>query len=249
MRKWVDHKGKVLGNPVFQVVLPLRLREAVLKVAHNESGHSGVNKTYNRVLRHFFWPRVKKDVSAYIKTFHTCQLTDKPNQTLKPAPLFPIPAVGQPFEHLIIDCVGPLPRSKSGAKYLLTVMCQSTRYPAAYPLRTITTRSVVRALSQFILIFGIPKVVQSDQGSNFSSHMFGQVLKQLRVRHVQASAYHAQSQGALERFHQTLKSLLRAYCTELVGDWEDGLPYLMLSAREVTQVSLGFSPNELVFAH
>ncbi|KAK0143078.1 Retrovirus-related Pol polyprotein from transposon 412 [Merluccius polli] len=75
------------------------------------------------------------------------------------------------------------------------------------------------------------------------------VLKQLRVQHNQASAYHAQSQGALERFHQTLKSLLRAYCTELNKDWEEGLPWLMLAAREVTQESTGFSPNELVFAH
>ncbi len=149
VRKWVDHKGKALGNPVFQIVVPSKFLDAVLKVAHNESGHSGVHKTYDRVLRHFFWPRVKRDVSAYIKTCHACQLTGKPNQTLKPAPLFPIPAVSQPFEHLIVDCVGPLPRSKSGANYLLTVMCQSTRYPAAYPLRTITTRSVVRALSQF----------------------------------------------------------------------------------------------------
>lgn len=92
-------------------------------------------------------------------------------------------------------------------------MCQSTRYPAAYPLRSITAKAVVRALSQFISAFGIPKVIQSDQGSNFSSHMFAQVLKSLRIKHSQSSAYHTQSQGALERFHQTLKSLLHAYCT------------------------------------
>ena len=79
--------------------------------------------------------------------------------------------------------------------------------------------------------------------------MFSQVLKQLRVHHNQSSAYHAQSQGALERFHQTLKAILRAYCTELGKDWEEGLPWLMLAAREVTQESTGFSPNELVFAH
>ncbi len=128
-------------------------------------------------------------------------------------------------------------------------MCQSTRYPAAYPLRSITTKSVVRALTQFISIFGIPKVIQSDQGSNFTSHMFGQVLKLLRIKQNQSSAYHAQSQGALERFHQTLKSLLRAYCTELDRDWEDGLPWLMLAAREAVQESTGFSPNELGFGH
>ena len=92
-------------------------------------------------------------------------------------------------------------------------------------------------------------VVQSDQGSDFSSHLFAQVLKQLRVKHNQASANHAQSQGALERFHQTLKSLLRGYCVELNQDWEEGLPWLLLAAREVVQESTGFSPNELVFGH
>lgn len=48
-------------------------------------------------------------------------------------------------------------------------------------------------------------------------------------------AYHVQSQGALERFHQTLKSLLRSYCVELNQDWEEGLLWLLLSAREVVQ--------------
>uniref|UniRef100_A0A3B3XS13 ribonuclease H n=1 Tax=Poecilia mexicana TaxID=48701 RepID=A0A3B3XS13_9TELE len=128
-------------------------------------------------------------------------------------------------------------------------MCQNTRYPAAYPLHTLTAKSVVRALMQFIGIFGIPKVIQSDQGSNFSSHVFAQVLKQLHIKHNQSTAYHAQSQGALERFHQTLKSLLRAYCVQMNADWEDGLSWLLLAAREVTQESTGFSPNELVFGH
>ena len=249
VRRWVPCGEFGVGNAIVQIVAPAKFRKMVLQMAHDQSGHMGVRKTYDRILRYFFWPRLKKDVSDYIRTCHTCQITGKPNQVIKPAPLHPIPAIGEPFEHIIIDCVGPLPPSRSGASYLLTVMCQATRYPAAYPLRSITTRSVVKALSHFISIFGIPRVVQSDQGSNFSSHMFAQVLKQLRVKHSQSSAYHAQSQGALERFHQTLKSLLRAFCTELDRDWEEGLPWLMLAAREVTQESTGFSPNELVFAH
>ncbi len=75
-----------------------------------------------------------------------------------------------------------------------------------------------------------------------------QVTKPI-LDHNKASAYHAQSQGVLERFHQTLKSLMRAYITEMEGDWEEGLPWLMLSAREVCQESTGFSPNDLVFGH
>lgn len=238
------------GEACIQVVVPMSLQDTVLRTAHGDvAGHFGVNKTYNHLLRYFYWPRMKRDVRKYIKTCETCQLTGKPNQGLKPAPLYPIPAIEPPFQHLIVDCVGRLPPSKSGNAFLLTVMCQSTRYPAAYPLCSITTRSIVKALTEFISVFGIPRVVQSDQGSNFTSHMFQEVLRQLGVKCNHSSAYHPQSQGALERFHQTLKSLLRAYCVELKRDWEDGLPWLLLAAREVVQDSLGFSPNALVFGH
>lgn len=102
----------------------------------------------------------------------------------------------------------------------------------------------------FFFIFGVPRAIQSDQGSNLSSRLFAQVLKQLCIAHNQVSAYHAQSQGALECFHQTLKSMLRAYCTQMNRDLEEGLLWwLLLAAREVVQESTGFSPNNLVFGH
>ena len=140
------------------------------------AGHLGVRKTYDRIVCDFFWPWLKRDVSVFIKL---CQLTGKPNQTLKPEPLYPIPVVSQPFEHLTIDCVGPLPCSKAGYIYLLTVMCPVTHYPAAYPLHTITTKSIVRALTRFISVFRISQIIKSDQGSNYT---FAQVLSQLRIR-------------------------------------------------------------------
>ncbi len=52
------------------------------------------------------------------------------------------------------------------------------------------------------------------------------------------SAYHAQSQEVIERFHQTLKSLLRAYCIEMERDLEEALPWLLLAAREAMQLTL-----------
>ncbi|XP_063061560.1 uncharacterized protein LOC134454470 isoform X2 [Engraulis encrasicolus] len=246
LRKYLKPRGI---EPIWQVVVPGSLREMVLTTAHDETGHMGIKKTYDRIVRHCYWPRVKRAVTSHVKTCHVCQLTGKPNQVPKPVPLRPIVPAPKPFEHLVVDCVGPLPRSKSGCLYLLTVMCQTTRYPAAYPLRSITVKPVVKALSQFISIFGLPKIIQTDRGSNFTSKMFSQVLRVLKVTHNTSSARHPQSQGVLERFHQTYKSMLRSYCVELGGDWEEGLPWLLLAIREVTQTSTGFSPNELVFGH
>ena len=154
MRRWSPHVKTDVAGQVSQVVMPLEYRELVLKTVHGDaSGHFGVKKTYNHVLQHFYWPRIKRDVARYVKACHVCQLAGKSNALIKPASLQPIQSVGTPFEHLVIDCVGPLPASKSGNIYLFTVMCQATRYPAAYALRTITTRSVVKSLTQFMSIF------------------------------------------------------------------------------------------------
>ena len=58
-----------------------------------------------------------------------------------------------------------------------------------------------------------------------------------------------QSQGALERWHQTLKSMLKKYCHETGRDWDEGVPFVLFAIRDAKQESLGFSPAELVFGH
>lgn len=253
MRKWCSPSVPLQDEwcHVFQVVVPTMFRSEILKMAHDGTmaGHLGVNKTYDRILRNFFWPGLKKDVVAYCKSCHICQLAGKPNQTIPVSPLLPIPAFDQPFSRVLVDCVGPLPRTKSGNQFLLTIMCASTRFPEAIPLRTITARTVLKHLVKFFTFVGLPKTVQSDQGTNFMSKVFNQVLEQLGVSHCHSSAYHPESQGALERFHQTLKSMLRAYTLEFKKDWDEGVPLMLFAVREVVQESLGFSPAELVFAH
>ncbi len=203
LRKWIPPKGDFVWDPVFQVVVPVKFPRTMIEIAHDQSGHQGVRKNYDHLLRYYFWPRLKRNISIYINKCKTCQLTSKLNQVLKPAPLKQIQAAGEPFEHLLVDCVRPLPRSKSGCNYLFTVMCLNTRFPEAYPLRSITSHYIVRALTSFISIY---------IGSNLTPHLFQPVLKQLHTKHNQSTVYHAQSQGALERFHQSLKSLLRTYC-------------------------------------
>lgn len=165
------------------------------------------------------------------------------------APLRPIPAVGEPFERVLVDCVGLLPQTKSGSQYILTIMCTVTRFPEAIPLRNITAKSVTKALIKFFTTFGLPRTVQTDQGTNFLSKIFRNVLKGLSMSHVTSSAYHPESQGALERWHQTLKSSLRKYCLEAGNEWDEGVPLVLFALNEARQESLGFSPSELVFGH
>ena len=105
IRKWspteCENSGK--GETVYQIVVPTVHRREVLELAHDlpMSGHLGVRKTHNRVLQHFFWPGLKRDVAGWCKECHTCQLGGGPSQNVPQAPLHPIPAFDEPFTH---DC-------------------------------------------------------------------------------------------------------------------------------------------------
>ena len=253
MRKWrpYDVPADDEWAVYHQIVVPKSYRHEILSIAHESpmSGHLGINKTYHKIINHFYWPGLKSDVSKYCKTCHTCQMVGKPNQTIPKAQLHPIPAFDEPFSRILIDCVGPLPRTKSGNEYLLTIMCTSTRFPEAIPLRNIKTKSIVKALIKFFTFVGLPKSVQSDQGSNFMSGIFQQVMHELGIKQFRSSAYHPESQGALERFHQTLENMIRSYCFDTEKDWDEGIHLLLFAVRESVQESLGFSPFELVFGH
>ena len=215
MRKWrpPDVSADTEWSVVYQIVIPLLYRKEIISMAHDTpmSGHLSVMKTYHKILTHFYWPSLKKDVSQYCRICHKCQMVGKPNQKIPKAHLQPIPAFEEPFSRIIVDCVGPLPRTKSGNQYLLTIMCASTRFPEAIPLRNIKSKSVVKALVKFFTLFGLPKVVQSDQGTNFMSNVFQQVMLELGIQHVKSSAYHPFDPG---------------------GNWDEGVHLLLFAISE-----------------
>ena len=66
---------------MYQIVVPKKKQKDVLSIAHESAlaGHLGVNKTYHRVLTHFYWPKLRKDVVEYCRSCHVCQVAGKPN--------------------------------------------------------------------------------------------------------------------------------------------------------------------------
>ena len=146
-------------------------------------------------------------------------MLETPNQKIPPVPLQPFPAFEEPFSRVLIDCIGPLPKSKSGNEYLLNIMCTSTRFPEAIPLRNIKAKAIIKALVKVFTLVGLPK---SHQGSNFMSGVFQQVMYELGIHQYKSSAYHP---GAIERFHQTGK------------DWDEGVHLLLFAVRDCSRIS------------
>ena len=162
-------------------------------------------------------------------------------------PLVPLPIMTEPFERIAIDIVGPLPKIRKGNRYILVICDYATRYPEAIPMRYIDAESVAEVLIKFFSTVGIPKEILSDQGSNFMSQLLKEMYRLLGVHPIRTTPYHPQTDGLVERFNKTLKSLLRRTIKEQGKDWDCLVPYVLFAYREVPQTSTGFSPFELLY--
>ncbi|XP_068204810.1 uncharacterized protein [Palaemon carinicauda] len=190
---------------------------------------------------------MKNDIKEYVKTCTTCQKVSSPNVKVPVAPLKPILVPKEPFSKIIVDCVGPLPKTKRGHEYLLTALCPTTRYPFAVPLRNISAKNILKSLVSIFTVVGFPTELQCDQGTNFMSHAFKTAMKDYHITQVSSSAYHPQTNGALERTHQTIKNLLRKYIHSSGNEWDCDLELIMYIIRGVRNQSTGMSPFELLF--
>ena len=146
-----------------------------------------------------------------------------------------------------MDIVGPLPRSRTGNRYILVLCDYATRYPEAIPLRTIDAEHIAEQLIGVFARVGVPQEILTDQGSNFTSQLLAELYRLLHVQSIRTSPYHPQTDGLVERFNQTLKSMLRKSVDKEGKNWNKMIPYLLFAFREGPQSSTGFSPFELLY--
>ena len=103
-------------------ILPQCYRIEEINMAHYIP--LAVNKTNVKILAHFFWPGIRKTVAQYCKTCKMRQIVGKHNQKIQRAPLQPVPAFEEPLGKVIIDCVDPLPKTKSFKVFIITLTKQ-----------------------------------------------------------------------------------------------------------------------------
>ncbi|XP_066971928.1 uncharacterized protein [Macrobrachium rosenbergii] len=233
-----------------QIVVPPQFRKSILSLSHDDSfsSHFGVWKTFRKLAKCFWWPGLKSSVKRFVNECEVCQVMGNPIKLFL-TPLKSIPVIGEPFVELVIDVVGPLPKTKSGFTHLLTIMDRASRSPEAFPMQRITSKAVFDKLIEFFSRYGLPRIIQTDCGTNFTSKVSKSKCAELAIRHNTSVPYHPESQGVVERFHQTLKSILKKYCYEQGEKWDKGLPFALFALRNHPNSSNGVAPFELVFGH
>ena len=220
-------------------LVPVAMRQAVFTVLHNLS-HPGRRASARLVSSRFVWRGMAREVRSWAAQCVPCQKSKVSRHVTAPILHVPVPEV--PFSALNLDIVGPLPVS-SGMKYLLTVVDRTTRWPEAIPVSDVTTTTLATAfIAGWVSRFGVPAVLTSDRGAQFTSVFWSELCRLLGIDHNTTTAYRPQANGLVERFHRRLKESLRA---RLAGaDWLSHLPWVLLGLRTAPREDSGTSPAQ-----
>ena len=116
-----------------------------------------------------------------------------------------------------MDLVRPLLQS-CGFSYLFTIIEYSLRWPEAIHLQSTTAEECAFVLlHSLILLFGVPSVITSDYGAQYTGSLWSSLCKILGIVHSPTTSSHPQSNRIVERFHRQLKVSFHARLLGLIG--------------------------------
>ena len=155
-----------------------------------------------------------------------------------------------PFDKCYLDIVGPLLPLATGNRYILTFQDDLSKYVVATPIRQQDAETVARVfVSQVVLKYGTPSIVQTDQGANFVSEVFKNTCKLLKIKKIKSTAFHPESHGSTKRNHRVLAEYLRHYVREDQTNWDEWVPFAAYAYNTSEHSATGYTPFELVFGH
>lgn len=101
-----------------------------------------------------------------------------------------------------------------GWYYLATVMDDYSRYIVTWELcRSMESTDAMNVINKALTTTGLPEDERprllSDNGSCYISHEFQNFMEESGMGHVRGAPYHPQTQGKIERYHRTMKNIVK----------------------------------------
>ena len=246
-RRW---KCKAENSEVFQLVVPSSHQKDILDQLHSSpvsGGHFAVEKTLSRIRQRFWWPKMRQHIEKKVELCLPCAARRTAGKQ-RVAELMPM-QIGTRFNTVAADILGPVTKGvKTKSKYVLAMTDLFTKFVVAVPLKDITAQCVASELVEhWVLRFGVPDVLHTDQGSNFNSELMKQVRQLLQIDKSQTTAYHPQGNGQVERFNRVIADTISKYCAENPRTWDLVLPYVTFVYNTTVHKTTRATPFSLVY--
>lgn len=230
-----------------QLMVPDEMEDDIIRMIHEKIGHMSVDKSYEQICKHYWFPGMKAKVENFIRNCVRCIVNAAPPRAGQ-ANLHSIPKVSVPFDTLHVDHFGPLPSLKSKRKHVLVIVDAFTKMVRLYPVNSTSSREVCASLDKYFSYYSRPRRIITDRGTAFTSNEFTEYPKKHNVSHVKVAVASPQANGQVERVNRVLKSTL-AKITDPIdhADWSNKLSQVEYALNNTVQKSIKQTPSKLLF--
>lgn len=238
----IVHKSE--RHPVY---VPAHQRAELLEGAHSLA-HQSAEKLLAALRLRLWWPSMRRDVKRHVGTCDSCiRSAPKSHEAHAKLQLF---YASNRFELVHLDLVGgnTFPETQRKKRYILVMIDHFTRYCVAVPVANKKKSTIAKAfVMHWVLRFGAPMRVHSDQGGEFVNDVMEEVCALLHIQRSTTLAYNPQGNGACERMNRTLLDMLRKLVSTVSKAlWDEYVPYAVFAYNTTFHRATGHSPYELV---
>ncbi|TXG71332.1 hypothetical protein EZV62_006267 [Acer yangbiense] len=224
------------------------LRKEIIKECHDSkwAGHPGMTRTLALLQNSYYWPQMRDDVDAYVRTCLVCQ-QDKVEQQRPAGLLEPLPIAGRPWESVSMDFISALLKFE-GCGSIMVVIDRFSKY-ATFILapKDCTAEEAARLfLKHVVKLWEVPQNIVSDRDPRFTGRFWTELFKMLGTNLNFSTSFHPQSDGQTERFNGLLELYLRHYVSTHQRDWAKLLDVAQFSFNLQRSEATGNSPFEIV---
>lgn len=232
-----------ITNKQYQALIPIEKAPRFIQECHEIYGHAGARKCYLILKEDFTCPHLYKLTRKTLQKCETCQKTKiyTPGVFAEMTNILP----QEPNELLSLDYYGPLPTAKQGKKYLLVMIDVFSKLTILYALRKATTSTTLKCLLEdYIPRYGKPQSILSDQGTQFTSKIWGETLQSNGIRKIMTAIRHPRA-NPVERTNRELSRFFRTFVKQQHHQWIDWIKTIESCINETHHETTGQIPWEL----
>ena len=219
-------------------------RRDLMKDAH-ELGHFGGEAMMKRIFYDDkWWPSMLADCKQFVSECRPCQFYSVTRRGYHP---LRSQQASLPFDQLGIDLI-IMPEDQHGHTAVLVVIDKLTKFVILRPLKNKSMATVAPEMWKIFADFGIPKIVQSDNGKEFVNELFLKLVEKYGIEHRLVSEYNPKANGLAERVNNTVIISLKKHLMGNTSDWALHLPYIQLCYNSQISSVTGSTPYSLMFA-
>ncbi|KAG8096288.1 hypothetical protein GUJ93_ZPchr0013g35274 [Zizania palustris] len=190
---------------------------------------------------------MRRDVMRYVSRCTTC---NKAKSRLNPFGLYmPLPVPSVPWEHISMDFVLGLPRTKRGRDSIFVVVDRFSKMAHFIPCHKSDDATNIADLffKDIIRLHGVPTTIVSDRDAKFLSHFWRSLWCKLGTKLLFSITCHPQTDGQTEVVNRTLGTMLRAVLKKNLKMWEECLPHVEFAYNQEVHSTTKVSPFQVVY--